>query len=272
MAAEAQTTPTTAAASARPSTRLVIDKATKIYQTATGPLLALDSFSAEIGEGEFVCVVGPSGCGKTTLLWALSGLHPLTSGAITLDGTPVKGPRPEIGMVFQEANLLPWRNLMKNILFPFEIKRLDAAPYRTRIQHLLETVGLAGFENKFPRELSGGMQQRASLVRCLSFDPSVMLMDEPFGALDEFTRERMNMELLRIWQRTGITVIFVTHSIPEAVFLSSRVVVMSPRPGRITRVIDIDLPYPRVFETRELPRFFELVTDVREHLRDAHGG
>lgn len=264
MAAEAQEISTAAVVSSRPTSRLVIDKATKIYQTTTGPLLALDSFSAEIHEGEFVCVVGPSGCGKTTLLWALSGLHPLTSGVVMLDGTPVKGPRPEIGMVFQEANLLPWRNLMKNILFPFEIKRLDATRYQARIQHLLETVGLAGFENKFPRELSGGMQQRASLVRCLSFDPSVILLDEPFGALDAFTRDEMNLLLLKLWSEQRKTIVFITHSIVEALFMADRILVMTPRPGRLAREVMVDLPRPRTLDMQSSPYFVETAREIKE--------
>lgn len=264
MVAEVQGTSAITKTSLKSAARLVIDKATKVYQTATGPLLALDNFSTEIGEGEFVCIVGPSGCGKTTLLWALSGLHPLTSGTVMLDGTPVKGPRPEIGMVFQEANLLPWRNLMKNILFPFEIKRLDPKPYQARIQHLLETVGLAGFENKFPRELSGGMQQRASLVRCLSFDPSLMLMDEPFGALDAFTRDEMNLLLLKLWSEQVKTIVFVTHSISEALFMADRILVMTPRPGRLAHEVVVNLPRPRTLDMQSSSYFVETTREIKE--------
>ena len=199
-------------------TKIVIDQATKVYQTQSGETVALENLSTTVQEGEFVCIVGPSGCGKTTLLWAMSGLHRLTSGSVLLDGTPVKGARPEIGMVFQEANLLPWRSIMKNILYPFEIKSMPVSKSRTLIDHLLDVTGLKGFENKYPRELSGGMQQRASLVRCLSVDPSVMLLDEPFGALDAFTRDEMNLLLLRLREERQKTIVFVTHSIAEAIF------------------------------------------------------
>jgi NitT/TauT family transport system ATP-binding protein len=177
----------------------------------------------------------------------------------------------EYGMVFQAATLYDWRTVTQNVQLPLEIMGYPSHIRNQRAQEMLELVELGKFGKHYPWQLSGGMQQRVAIARALAFEPSLLLMDEPFGALDEFTRERMNMELLSIWERTGITVVFVTHSIPEAVFLSSRVVVMSPRPGRITKMIDIDLPYPRAFETREQPRFFELVTDVREHLRDAHG-
>ena len=189
--------------------------ATKIYEAKTGPVPALDNFSADVREGELVCVLGPSGCGKTTLLWALSGLHGLTRGEILLDGKPVKGPRPhEIGMVFQDANLLPWRNLRQNIEFPFEIKH--RRPDKERIAELLTEVGLTDFEGSYPRELSGGMQQRASIVRALAQDPEVLLMDEPFGQLDAFTRDEMNLLLLRLWSESGKTIVFVTHNISEA--------------------------------------------------------
>lgn len=244
--------------------RIVIENATKYYQTKTGQTHALEKFSATIREGELVCILGPSGCGKTTLLWAMSGLHPLTSGKILLDGTPVVGPRPEIGMVFQEANLLPWRTLKQNILFPFEIKHLDPKPYESRIRSLLETVRLDGFENKYPRELSGGMQQRASIVRCLSFDPEVMLMDEPFGALDAFTRDEMNLLLLRLWSETKKTIAFVTHSIMEALFLSDRILIMTPRPGRLAKEFIVELPRPRTLEMQTSPYFIESIKEIKQ--------
>ena len=243
--------------------KIEIDQATKIYETATGQTHALESFSNNIHEGEFVCVVGPSGCGKTTLLWALSGLHPLTSGQVRLDGQVVDGPHPEIGMVFQEANMLPWRNLMKNVLFPLEIKSLNPDDYMDRINHLLEVVGLDGFEDKYPRELSGGMQQRASLVRCLSFDPDVMLMDEPFGALDAFTRDEMNLLLLRLWNEQKKTIVFVTHSIQEALFLSDRILVMSPRPGRLEREYKVELPRPRTPDMQTSAYFIEATAELK---------
>lgn len=249
--------------------KIVIDNATKYYQTKTGQTHALEKFSATIAEGEFVCILGPSGCGKTTLLWAMSGLHPLTSGQILIDGKSVTGPRSEIGMVFQEANLLPWRNLKQNILFPFEIKRLSPKPYEARIDHLLEETGLSGFENKFPRELSGGMQQRASIVRCLSFDPSVMLLDEPFGALDAFTRDEMNLMLLALWTETKKTIAFVTHSIAEALFLSDRILIMTARPGRLAKEFVVDLPRPRDLDMQTSPYFIQSVKEIKDII---HGG
>jgi NitT/TauT family transport system ATP-binding protein len=249
--------------------KIAIDQATKYYDTKTGKLHALEKFSATISQGELVCILGPSGCGKTTLLWAMSGLHPLTSGTVLLDNKPVTGPRPEIGMVFQDANLLPWRNLIQNILFPFEIKRLNPQSYRDHIQHLLETVGLAGFENKYPRELSGGMQQRASIVRCLSYDPEVLLMDEPFGALDAFTRDEMNLLLLRLWSEQRKTVAFVTHSITEALFLADRVLIMTARPGRLAKEFVVELPRPRELEMQTTPYFISAVKEIKAII---HGG
>jgi NitT/TauT family transport system ATP-binding protein len=215
-----------------------------------------------VHDGELVCILGPSGCGKTTLLWAMSGLHALTRGRVLLDGTEVKGPRPrEIGMIFQDANLLPWRNLRQNLEFPFEIKHRK--PDEPRIKTLLTETGLAGFEKSYPRELSGGMQQRASIVRALAQDPEVLLMDEPFGALDAFTRDEMNLLLLRLWSETRKTIVFVTHNISEAIFLADRVVVMTPRPGRVARVYDIDLPRPRTIEMTFEPSFIALVQEIK---------
>ena len=237
-------------------------------------VVALQDINLTVQAGEFVSLIGPSGCGKSTLLRLIADLIPPTSGDLKVNNKTPHQARldRDYGMVFQAATLYDWRTVSKNVQLPLEIMGYPAAQRKARAQEMLELVELGRFANHYPWQLSGGMQQRVAIARALAFEPSLLLMDEPFGALDEFTRERMNRELLRIWQRTGITVIFVTHSIPEAVFLSSRVVVMSPRPGRITRVIEIDLPYPRVFETRELPRYFELVTSVREHLRDAHEG
>jgi NitT/TauT family transport system ATP-binding protein len=250
--------------SLRRDVAMVVDHATKYYKTKTGAVHALEDLSLTIDEGEFVCILGPSGCGKSTLLWAMSGLHDLSSGRIVLNGTPVTGPRPEIGMIFQDANLLPWRNLEQNIRFPFEIKKLDVKPYRDRINGLIAEVGLSGFEKKFPRELSGGMQQRASIVRCLSFDPSVILMDEPFGALDAFTRDEMNLLIQKIWMETGKTIIFVTHNVTEAIFLADRVVVLSPRPGRLAHIFPIDLPRPRTIEQTFSPEFIEVVLKIKQ--------
>jgi NitT/TauT family transport system ATP-binding protein len=242
--------------------KISVSDATKVYATKNGPVRALESFSVSIDEGEFVCVLGPSGCGKTTLLWAMAGLHELTGGRIVLDGTPVKGPRPdEVGMIFQEANLLPWRNLRQNIRFPFEIK--GTKPEEQRIESLLRETGLDGFERAYPRELSGGMQQRASIVRALAQDPAVLLMDEPFGALDAFTRDEMNLLLLRLWSESGKTIVFVTHNISEAIFLADRVVVMTPRPGRLARIFTIDLPRPRTIEMTFEPGFIEQIQEIK---------
>ncbi len=242
---------------------MTVEHATKFYKTGSGAVHALEDLSIEIGQGEFVCILGPSGCGKTTLLWAMSGLHELTRGRIVLNGTPVTGPRPEIGMIFQDANLLPWRNLWQNIHFPFEIKRLDPKPYEARIRGLVDEVGLTGFETKMPRELSGGMQQRASIVRCLSFDPAVILMDEPFGALDAFTRDEMNLLIQKIWMETGKTIVFVTHNVTEAIFLADRVIVLSPRPGRLAHIFPIHLPRPRTIDQTFSVDFIRTVLEVK---------
>ena len=246
--------------------KIVIEHARKVYQTRTGETLALEDASTEICEGEFVCFVGPSGCGKTTLLWAMSGLHPLTAGRILLDGTPVNGAQAQIGLVFQDPNLLPWRSIMKNILYPIEIKGLKASKFQGRIDGLLDRTGLRGFENKFPRELSGGMQQRASLVRCLSFDPAVMLMDEPFGSLDAFTRDEMNVLVMALWAEQRKTIVFVTHSIPEAIFMADRILLMTPRPGRVAREINIELPRPRTIDMQSTPYFFEMVKEIKSDI------
>jgi NitT/TauT family transport system ATP-binding protein len=255
------------------ATKLVVDRATKHYATRSGLVHALEDYSMSVAEGEMVCVLGPSGCGKSTLLWAMAGLHDLTSGEVRLDGQPITRPHPQIAMVFQEANLLPWRTLIRNIHLPFELKRLKPADYRERIDGLLARVGLKGFESKYPRELSGGMQQRASIVRSLSVDPSLLLMDEPFGALDAFTRDEMNLLLQEIWLETGKTIVFITHNIAEAVFLADRIMVMSPRPGRLTAIIPIDLPRPRPLSITAQPHFFELVAEVKasiDHGTPAH--
>jgi NitT/TauT family transport system ATP-binding protein len=251
-----------ARASERP--KMVVDAATKFYATQSGSVHALDKVSLEVREGEFLCILGPSGCGKSTLLWAMGGLHDLTSGQIRLGEEVITRPHPEIAMIFQDANLLPWRNLAKNVALPFELKR--KRPDMERIGRLLERVSLNGFENKFPRELSGGMQQRASIVRSLAVNPSVLLMDEPFGALDAFTRDEMNLLIQEIWMETGKTIAFVTHSISEAIFLADRVVVMSARPGRITAIYDIDVPRPRSVEIQTRPDFIERVLQVKARI------
>ena len=248
--------------SANGSVKIRVENATKIYETKTGSVHALEDVSIEVHDGELVCILGPSGCGKTTLLWAMSGLHGLSRGRVLLDDTAVTGPRPlEIGMIFQDANLLPWRNLRQNLEFPFEIKKRK--PDQARIATLLAETGLDGFEKSYPRELSGGMQQRASIVRALAQDPSVLLMDEPFGALDAFTRDEMNLLLLRLWAETDKTIAFVTHNISEAIFLADRVVVMTPRPGRVARVYEIDLPRPRTIEMTFEPSFISLVQEIK---------
>jgi len=250
--------------------KLGVEDATKIYATRTGAVHALESVSFDVREGELICVLGPSGCGKTTLLWSMAGLHALTSGRILIDGEAVTRPHPQVAMMFQEANLLPWRTLERNIHLPFEIKRLKVADYRDRIKALLQRVGLAGFEHKFPRELSGGMQQRASIVRSLAVDPSILLMDEPFGALDAFTRDEMNLLIQRIWMETGKTIVFITHNIAEAIFLANRIVVLSPRPGRLSRIFSIDFPRPRQIDLVTQPHFIELLVEIKKSID--HGG
>jgi len=217
---------------------------------------------------QITAVLGPSGCGKSTLLRVVGDLTPASFGAVLVNGKPALRARldRDYGIVFQAAVLYDWRTVAKNIALPLELLKWDRVRRNARVAEMLDLVELTGFESHYPWQLSGGMQQRVSIARALSFSPALLLMDEPFGALDEMTRERLNLELLRIWAETGSTVIFVTHSISEAVFLATRVVVMSPRPGRVAGVVPIDLPQPRGVHTREEPRFFELVTEVREQL------
>jgi NitT/TauT family transport system ATP-binding protein len=235
---------------------------------AGGDVVALRDIDLDVRPQEFVSLIGPSGCGKSTLLRIVGDLIQPSSGAVVVNGKSAHQARldRDYGIVFQDAVLYDWRSVARNIALPLELAGWDRGKRDTRVQEMLDLVELTGFEKRHPWELSGGMQQRVSIARALSFSPALLLMDEPFGALDEMTRERLNGELLRIWQETGSTVLFVTHSIAEAVFLSTRVVVMSARPGRITEVVPIDLPQPRTFQTREEPRFFELVTQVREAL------
>jgi NitT/TauT family transport system ATP-binding protein len=233
-----------------------------------GGVTALQDIDLDVGRGEFVSLIGPSGCGKSTLLRVIGDLVEPSGGEILVNGKSATRARldRDYGIVFQAAVLYDWRTVAKNIALPLELLGWSRARRAERVAEMVELVELGGFETHYPWQLSGGMQQRVSIARALSFSPALLLMDEPFGALDEMTRERLNDELLRIWAETGSTVIFVTHSISEAVYLSTRVVVMSPRPGRITSVVPIDLAHPRAFETREDPRFFELVTEVREAL------
>jgi NitT/TauT family transport system ATP-binding protein len=249
--------------------KMSVERASKVYQTRTGVVHALDDVSLDVREGEFLCILGPSGCGKTTLLWSMAGLHGLTGGRIRLGETPITRPHPEIAMIFQDANLLPWRTLRKNIELPFELKR--QRPDARRIERLLDRVGLSGFDAKFPRELSGGMQQRASIVRSLAVEPSVLLMDEPFGALDAFTRDEMNLLIQEIWMETGKTIAFVTHSISEALFLADRVAVMSARPGRIAAVYDVDIPRPRSVDIQTQPDFIARVLEVKARIEHGRG-
>ena len=238
-----------------------------------GGVVALQGIDLEIGEREFVSLIGPSGCGKSTLLRILGDLIQPTRGDVVVNGKSARQARldRDYGIVFQDAVLFDWRTVSKNIALPLEMQGWDRQRRADRVRELLELVELTGFEGHRPWQLSGGMQQRVSIARALSFDPPVLLMDEPFGALDEMTRERLNMELLGIWEASGSTVVFVTHSISEAVFLSTRVVVMSARPGRIVGIVDVDLPQPRTIDTREEPHFAELIRDVRRLLREGGG-
>jgi len=257
---------------------IAIDRVGMIYPADSGPVEALRDIDFAIGEGEFVALVGPSGCGKSTLMRLIAGLRPVTSGRILIGGSPVRRPVSRVGMVFQAATLLRWRTVLDNVLLPAELSGQRPAKFRERAQQLLELVGLADFASKHPHELSGGMQQRASLCRALLLDPPILLMDEPFGALDAMTRDEMNLELLRIWgeRLAGAagdanatkrkTIVFVTHSIPEAVFLADRVVVMTPRPGRVAGVHRVDIARPRTAQSRALPEFGRLTLQIYDEL------
>jgi NitT/TauT family transport system ATP-binding protein len=242
------------------------DAVRKIYNSGDDEVVALEEVSFHVSEGEFVTVVGRSGCGKSTLLKITSGLLPATAGAVRVAGALVRAPLTNIGVVFQAPVLLAWRKALDNVLLQIEARGLDVAAYRKRALELLELTGLKGFEGKYPNELSGGMQQRVSISRALIHDPPLLLMDEPFGALDAITRDEMNLELLRIWQEAKKTLLFITHSIPEAVFLGDRVVVMTPRPGKVAEIIPIDLPRPRVTGVRDDPKFIGYVRKIRERL------
>jgi NitT/TauT family transport system ATP-binding protein len=250
---------------------VAITGVTKSFRTG---VTALRNIDLEIRPGEFVSLIGPSGCGKSTLLRIIGDLVQPTAGTVVVNGKSAHQARldHDYGIVFQDAVLYDWRTVARNVALPLEMLGWERSRRRARVKEMLELVELTGFESNRPWQLSGGMQQRVSIARALSFDPALLLMDEPFGALDEMTRERLNMELLRIWEKAGSTVVFVTHTIPEAVFLSTRVVVMSARPGQIADVVEIDLEQPRTGSTREDPHFFELVTKVREALAAGHGG
>ncbi len=243
-----------------------------IFQTGDGPVHALKDVTLDIGKGDFVSFIGPSGCGKTTLLRVIADLEKPTSGTITVnDMSPEAARRARAyGYVFQAAGLYPWRTIAGNVKLPLEIMGYPKAEQAARVEKVLELVELSGFERKFPWQLSGGMQQRASIARALAFDADILLMDEPFGALDEIVRDRLNEQLLELWARTQKTICFVTHSIPEAVYLSTRIVVMSPRPGRITDVIDSPLPRERPLDIRDTPEFIEIAHRVRDGLRAGH--
>jgi len=238
----------------------------KIYRTREGRNIeALKDLNFGIADGEFVTVVGPSGCGKSTLLKILAGTLRRSSGSVRIRQRPIDGPSRDVGVVFQAPVLLPWRTVLENVLVPIEIQGLSMKEYEPRARDYLKLVGLEGFENKYPNELSGGMQQRVGISRGLVHEPAFLLMDEPFGALDAMTRETMNLELLRIWSQSRKTVMLVTHSIPEAVFLADRVIVMSPRPGRITEILEVDLPRPRTLEMINSERFGGYVSAIRRH-------
>ena len=242
------------------------------FQTNDGPVHALKDVSLTIGRGEFVSFIGPSGCGKTTFLRAIAALEIPTEGTLTVNGlTPDAARRARAyGYVFQAAGLYPWRTIAGNVKLPLEIMGFSKADQAERVRKVLDLVDLSGFAGKFPWQLSGGMQQRASIARALAFDADILLMDEPFGALDEIVRDRLNEELLKLWARTGKTIGFVTHSIPEAVYLSTKIVVMSPRPGRITDVIDSPLPKERPLNIRDTPEFLAVSARVRDGLRAGH--
>jgi NitT/TauT family transport system ATP-binding protein len=242
-----------------------LDHVEKTYRTRRGDLVrAVEDITLEVADNEFVTLVGASGCGKSTLLRLVAGLTPATRGTVTIDGQVVREPFPDVGFVFQHPVLLPWRSVLDNVLFSVEMLGRDMRQYRKQAGDLLELTGLGGFETKYPRELSGGMQQRVAICRALLPDPSLLLMDEPFGALDAMTREELSLELLRIWEERRKTILFVTHSIPEAILLADRVVVMTPRPGRLARVLGVDLPRPRTVDLEFDPRFKAASDEVRD--------
>ncbi len=246
-----------------------VNGVSKSFGAGQDAVYALQDVSLKVEAGEFISLIGPSGCGKSTLMRVIADLIHPTSGDVRVKGKTARQARADrdYGIVFQSPVLYEWRNIRRNVELPLQVMGYPKSEWDGRVNAMLELVGLRDFDHKYPWQLSGGMQQRVSIARALAFQPSILLMDEPFGALDEITREYMNLELLNIFTRTDVTIIFVTHSIPEAIFLSTRVVVMTPRPGEIRTIVPIDLPHPRSFETRETPRYYELVTEVREALR-----
>ncbi|MFK7861962.1 MAG: ABC transporter ATP-binding protein [Granulosicoccus sp.] len=250
-----------------------IESLSLTFPTRDGDVHALSDIDLTIGQGEFVSFIGPSGCGKTTLLRVIADLETASAGKISVNGMPPEQARlaRAYGYVFQAAALYPWRSIASNVALPLEIMGLDSETIKSRVESNLELVNLKGFEKKYPWQLSGGMQQRASIARALAVEPDLLLMDEPFGALDEIVRDHLNEQLLQLWAATHKSVVFVTHSIPEAVFLSTRIVVMSPRPGRIHDIIESDLPTERTLDVRESPEFLALANRVRDGLRSGHG-
>lgn len=245
---------------------LRVEHVSHVYDDQHGTVDALDNISFDIQPGEFVCLVGPSGSGKSTLLRIVAGLIQPQQGRVWLDGQVVRAPRPSIGIVFQKANLMPWRSVRDNVGLPLEMERLPSTEIQQRAQTLIDLVGLTGFEESYPRGLSGGMEQRVAIARALIHNPTVLLLDEPFGSLDALTRERMALELTRIWSTQQTTVVMVTHSIQEAVFLSDRVLVMTDRPGRIAAAIPIDLPRPRDLNLLQEERFAEIAGKIRQSI------
>lgn len=244
------------------SVHVQVDSVSKQYPGATGPVHALESASFDVFDGEFVCIVGPSGCGKTTLFRIIAGLEAETSGGVFLGGRRVEGPTADMGVVFQEYHLFPWRTVRGNVAFGLEKRDVPAAKRRERVDELIDLVGLDGFAESYPKELSGGMKQRVAIARALAADPGLLLMDEPFGAVDAQTREMLQTELLEIWERTGKTVLFVTHDIEEAVKLADRIVVMAREPGRVEEIIDVDLPRPRSRSDADFGDYYERILDL----------
>ena len=247
--------------------RLSIEKLTVTYASARGPLTALRDLSLQVADGEFVAVLGPSGCGKSTLLNIASGLLAPSSGQVTICGEPVSTPRRDVGIVFQQPTLLPWKTVLENVLVPIHAMGLSVDAHRSRARDLIRMVRLEGFENHYPHELSGGMQQRVGIARGFMHDPQLLLMDEPFAALDAMTREHMTDELQAMWMQSGKSVLFITHSIPEAVYLADRVVVLSPRPGTVIEVVEVPIPRPRRLDTLGSPEFNAICNRLRAHFR-----